>query len=70
MKGTVDARIQDRKADKDSEIDELMDSHNKQEKLPLEELMRLFGKVGEDEDGRPFIFARPSNDDERFDLSE
>lgn len=42
---------------KDEEIDEVMNDAKKKDKLSVNELLRLFGEVGEDEDGKPFIFA-------------
>lgn len=49
---------------KQIEIDEVMeDSSAKRKGLPsVADLMKLFGSVGEDGEGRPFIFASGSGD--------
>ena len=51
------------KEKKQLEIDELMNNSKLSEKLTVEDLMRLFGKVEEDEEGKPFIFADAESDD-------
>ena len=48
---------------KQIEIDELMNNSKLREKLNIQDLMRLFGKVEEDEEGKPFIFADERSDD-------
>lgn len=39
-----------------------MENPNLNSKVSPEELMRLFGQVGEDEHGRPFIFPADGDD--------
>ena len=39
------------------EIDEVMNNSKMKQKLSVEDLMRLFGDVHEDDEGKPFIFA-------------
>lgn len=39
-----------------------MDESKRKEKISTDELMRLFGKVVADDEGRPFIFAHREND--------
>ena len=48
---------------KQIEIDELMNNSKLREKLTVQDLMRLFGKVEEDGEGKPFIFADERSDD-------
>ena len=63
---TIDAAMMDIKERKQIEIDEVMSSSKGKEKLSVHDLMRLFGTIGEDEEGRAFIFAEGPNqpDDE------
>ena len=53
VKNTIDGALMAMKDRKQVEIDEVMES---KDKLTVQDLMRLFGKVGEDGEGRPFIF--------------
>ena len=48
---------------KQREIDEVMDDARQKERPSVQELMRLFGKVGEDGEGKPFIFADDDEDE-------
>ncbi|KAK3619865.1 hypothetical protein LTR56_023759 [Elasticomyces elasticus] len=57
VKNTVDAAMMDMKERKQIEIDGAMDD-SKGRDLPVSELLRLFGDVGEDADGKPFIWAQ------------
>ncbi|KAK5741928.1 hypothetical protein LTR17_003676 [Elasticomyces elasticus] len=57
VKNTVDAAMMDMKERKQIEIDGAMDDSKGKGDLPVSELLRLFGDVGEDAEGRPFIFA-------------
>lgn len=45
-------------ARKDQDIDAVMNDEKRKEALNVEDLMRLFGEVREDEGGKPFIFAQ------------
>jgi hypothetical protein len=56
-------------SDKQQVIDTAMDDSKRKEKLSINELMRLFGQVHEDEDGKPFIFAHEESDDDKDDDS-
>ena len=62
-RNTIDEAMMQVKERKQIEIDELMNNSKLREKLTVEDLMRLFGKVEEDEEGRPFIFADARSDD-------
>lgn len=57
VKNTIDAALVAIKERKQMEIDEVMDDSKRREKLSVHDLLRLFGPVGEDEEGKPFIFA-------------
>ncbi|KAK5748859.1 hypothetical protein LTS12_021097 [Elasticomyces elasticus] len=57
VKNTVDAAMMDMKERKQIEIDGAMDD-SKGRDLPVSELLRLFGDVGEDAEGKPFIWAQ------------
>ncbi|KAF2482961.1 SNF2 family N-terminal domain-containing protein [Neohortaea acidophila] len=59
VKGTVDARMHEIKKNKDIEIDDCLGTHQRGEKMEVHELMKLFGTVENDEDGRPFIHPNP-----------
>ena len=61
VKNTIDCAMMAMKERKQIEIDEVMNSSKMREKLSVEDLMRLFGKVGEDDEGKPFIFADGPN---------
>ncbi|KAK5688470.1 hypothetical protein LTS10_000448 [Elasticomyces elasticus] len=59
VKNTVDAAMMDMKERKQIEIDGAMDDSKGRGDLPVAELLRLFGEeVGEDGEGRPFIWAQ------------
>ncbi|KAJ9628043.1 hypothetical protein H2203_003265 [Taxawa tesnikishii (nom. ined.)] len=62
VRNTVDQTMMDVKARKQIEIDEVMSDTNRPEKLSVNDLMRLFGRVGQDADGKPFIFAEDDTD--------
>ncbi|KAM3424545.1 hypothetical protein BST61_g6541 [Cercospora zeina] len=57
VENTIDAAMMALKEKKEREIDEVMENPRLKEKLTVEELLRMFGEVGHDEGGRPFIFA-------------
>ncbi|KAK4959674.1 hypothetical protein LTR28_005145 [Elasticomyces elasticus] len=58
VSGTVDDHMMGIKKRKQDEIDKVIeDNPDKPVKYSPEELMRLFGPVGTDENGTPFIFA-------------
>jgi hypothetical protein len=58
--------MMDIKKKKSIEIDEAMDSPKAINALSNEELMRLFGRVEQDEDGQPFIFPEAVEDSEEM----
>ncbi|KAK4895443.1 hypothetical protein LTR27_006507 [Elasticomyces elasticus] len=59
VKNTVDAAMMDMKERKQIEIDGAMDDSKGKGDLPVSELLRLFGEpLGEDAEGRPFIWAQ------------
>lgn len=62
VKHTVDEAMMQIKERKKIEIDEVMD-HKGQENIDMQDLMRLFGEVGEDAEGRPFIVAEDDGRD-------
>lgn len=62
VKNTIDQAMMAVKERKQIEIDDVMNSNRMKEKLTVEDLMRLFGKVEEDEEGKPFIFADEPDD--------
>jgi hypothetical protein len=62
-RNTIDEAMMQVKERKQIEIDELMNNSKLRENLTVIDLMRLFGKVEEDEEGRPFIFADAQPDD-------
>ena len=64
VKNTIDEAIVALQEAKQIQIDAVMDDSKRKEKLSINDLMRLFGKVGEDGEGRPFIFAEGANDEE------
>lgn len=47
------------KKNKDIEIDDCLGTHQRGEKMEVHELMKLFGTVENDEEGRPFIHPNP-----------
>lgn len=62
ISNTIDQAMMEMKDRKKLEIDEVMNGSKMREKLSVEDLMRLFGKVKEDENGVPFIFTDEPND--------
>jgi SNF2 family DNA or RNA helicase len=63
VKNTIDQAMMAVKERKQIEIDDCMNSSKMKEKLNVEDLLRLFGKVEEDEEGVPFIFADEPEDE-------
>lgn len=61
VKNSIDAAMMAMKERKQKEIDEVMQDAKKKDDLTVQDLMRLFGQVGDDGEGRPFIF--PDQDD-------
>ena len=58
VRNSIDEAMMAIKERKKIEIDQVMSSAKLHERLSVEDLMRLFGnEVGEDEEGRPFIYA-------------
>ena len=57
IKGSIDAALMQMKDRKQIEIDEVMQDAKRHDKLTVHDLMRLFGDLGEDSEGKPFIFA-------------
>ncbi|KAH9827589.1 SNF2 family N-terminal domain [Teratosphaeria destructans] len=57
IKNSIDAAMMALKERKQIEIDEVMNDAQKVDKLTVNDLMSLFGKVAEDENGKAFIFA-------------
>jgi len=64
IKNSIDSAMQATKDRKQMEIDEVMDDSRRNEQLSVEELMRLFGEVREDDEGKPFIFAEGDDRDD------
>ncbi|KAK4574889.1 hypothetical protein LTR86_001731 [Recurvomyces mirabilis] len=56
VKNTIDAAMMAMKERKQMEIDQIMEDPKRNEQLTPKEVLRLFGPVGEDSDGHPFIF--------------
>ena len=54
--GTVDEHILRLQRRKDGEIVSVMGERGLNRSLPVAELLRLFGEVGEDENGNPFVY--------------
>ncbi|EMC91603.1 hypothetical protein BAUCODRAFT_79159 [Baudoinia panamericana UAMH 10762] len=63
VRNSIDEAMHNLKEKKQMEIDEVMDDKRRQN-LTVNELMRLFGPVGEDDDGKPFIFPEKSGEDD------
>ncbi|KAF2273008.1 uncharacterized protein EI97DRAFT_425181 [Westerdykella ornata] len=62
VRNTVDERIISMQERKQAEIDEIMeDDGTRTKRLKLRDIMRLFGPVSEDSEGRPFILVHNSN---------
>jgi len=64
VKNSIDAAIYALQGSKQEEIDAALDDSKRKERISVKELMGLFGRVTEDEDGKPFIFAHDGKDDE------
>jgi len=62
---TVDVQMVQMQQKKDTEINRVMVSEKLKRKLTLTELMGLFGKVGEDEQGRSFILVEEEKGSKR-----
>ncbi|KAK4619062.1 DNA repair protein RAD5 [Fulvia fulva] len=64
IKNSIDAAMMAVKVRKQEEIDAVMEN-SREQKLSVNDLMRLFGnKVGQDNEGHPFIFADVEEDEE------
>lgn len=63
VKNSIDEAIIALQKSKQINVDAALSS--KQEKVSTKELMRLFGRLGEDKDGKPFIFAQEDGDEDR-----
>lgn len=63
VRNSIDEAIFALQQTKQESIDIAIDGERK-EKLSITELMRLFGKVHEDDNGRPFIFAHDEESDD------
>ena len=58
VKNSIDAAMQSVKDRKQVDIDALMNDRAKRNEKPsVTDLMRLFGELGQDEEGNPFIFG-------------
>lgn len=64
VKNTIDAAISALQDDKQDSIDAVLDDSKRKEMLSVGDLMRLFGRVVENEDGKPFVFAHDNRDDD------
>ncbi|KAK8219371.1 hypothetical protein M8818_001106 [Zalaria obscura] len=63
VRNTVDDYMMRVKDDKQVEIDEVMSDSKRPERMSVKDLMGLFGgSVGEDDEGKPFIFADDHED--------
>jgi hypothetical protein len=62
VKNTIDTAIAALQGSKQESIDAALDDSKRKEILGTNELMSLFGRVIEDEEGRPFIFAHEDRD--------
>lgn len=64
VKNTVDERLIQMQERKEKEIDSVMkeDAGAKAGKMSIRDMLRLFGNVHDDEQGRPFIWTNDSND--------
>lgn len=57
VRNTIDEAMFMLQESKQVPIDAAMEGSGREERLTIRELMRLFGRVHEDENGQPFIFA-------------
>jgi hypothetical protein len=64
VKNTIDAAIAALQGSKQENIDAALDDSKRKEIMSVGDLMGLFGRVVEDEEGKPFIFARDGRDDD------
>lgn len=64
VKNSIDEAIISLQRVKQTTIDAALDP-KKMEMIPTKELLRLFGKVGKDQDGKPFIFAEEDGNQNR-----
>lgn len=62
VKNTVDETLENMQSTKDEAIETAMDDNKVLGKLSVQELMKIFGPVGEDENRKPFILI--DKDDE------
>ncbi|KAK0947382.1 hypothetical protein LTR29_001338 [Friedmanniomyces endolithicus] len=65
VRDTIDAAMMAMKEKKQLEIDEAMSDSRKRE-MSIKDLMKLFGPVDEDDEGRPFIFAEVDDSEEHL----
>ncbi|KAK0253261.1 hypothetical protein LTR35_005683 [Friedmanniomyces endolithicus] len=65
VRDTIDAAMMAMKENKQLEIDEAMSDSRKRE-ISIKDLMKLFGPVDEDDEGRPFIFAEVDDGEEHL----
>jgi phosphoenolpyruvate carboxylase len=64
VKNSIDEAIISLQRAKQITIDAAIDP-KKKEKVSTKELLRLFGRVGKDQDGKPFIFAQEDSNENR-----
>lgn len=57
VRNTIDEKMEEIKRRKDLEINSVMDNPSLSESLGFNELLEIFGQVGHDSGGRPFIIA-------------
>ena len=62
VRNTIDEAICVLQESKQEDIDVAMESSGRKERIPVTELMRLFGRVHDDANGQPFIFPHDPND--------
>lgn len=70
VRNTIDEAMFQLQETKQEPIDAAMEGSGRKERVSVHELMRLFGRVHEDENGQPFIFAHNAygdGDDEEND---
>ncbi|KAH7063453.1 SNF2 family N-terminal domain-containing protein [Macrophomina phaseolina] len=67
VEGTIDEKLIDMQDRKQAEIDQVMgDTGQLRENLSMNDMMRLFGQVGEDGEGHPFIMVEDKDTLPRF----
>jgi hypothetical protein len=69
IKGSIDEAIYALQGSKQEAIDAALDDSQRKERLSINDLMRLFGQVREDDQGNPFIFAHEDELDDKDDNS-